>query len=459
MKTMRKLIFSQVILLLFVLSVFPQAKQTLDEQIVSAVNRDLPQWRAQNPSTPFDFAMATYSAVIKSRWVSGITKADLEIYLSKSIEEIDDHFRMFMMREVTPPNREILDLGKRAMLVETASRVEITFVKANVIVVLETNFPDTRPDKKLPDCYATAPKEEVENALEFARVVAFAIDDEKTFSSCFNNFYRQRFPTATTLEEQLRAAVQKGETESVKSLIAKNANVNHVFPGGETALHLAVRQGCAQTVKRLIDARADVNAKDAKGFAPLMIATGYGDLELVKYLISAGADVQARDVYGRNAGFFVISNAQGLRPGFPPASIEDKTAVIKYLAARGLNLNEKDTLNNNTPLIALLHDCLGSAEGKALVNLFLDLGVDVNAENKYGETALIDSVHRINGTVRNEFVNLLLARGANPNHKDKNNLSALGYALKDRKLYENDKGYSKHIAETIRLLKDAGAIE
>lgn len=457
---MNKIIFSQIILLLCFFPEFPQVKQTLDERITQAVIQKLPEWKPQNSAAPFNFARGTYSAAIESDWKSGNRKANLNIYLLKTVGEIDENFRSFLMRQVIPPNRKIENLGERAHLVETASRVEVEFAKANVYAILTVQFPDSREDKKLPDYYARAPKEEVERALKFARVVADAIDGEKSFSPCLNNFHRQQFPAPTTLEEELLVAVQKGEPEAVKSLLAKRADPNYIFPDGNTVLHAAVRQGCVETFKALIAAKADVNAKNKKGETPLMVAANYGDLEFVKYLVSSGADVHAKDIYGRNAAFSVINAEQGMRRGFSAASFEDKSAVIKYLVGRGLNLNEKDTLDGNTVLTALLYNCYGSPDCKSLAGLFLDLGADVNAENKYGKTALIHSVERINATVQKEFVQFLLARGANPNHRDKNNLSALGYALKDQKLYQNDKGYfTKHIEETIRLLKDAGAIE
>jgi hypothetical protein len=56
-------------------------------------------------------------------------------------------------------------------------------------------------------------------------------------------------------------------------------------------------------------------------------------------------------------------------------------------------------------------------------------------------------------------VRLLLARGARAAAKDKKNLSALDYALQDQKLYNNEPSLSKHLKETIDLLKDAGAIQ
>jgi ankyrin repeat protein len=461
---MKKFILFQIIFLLCVFSIFPQVKQTLDEQISQAVTRSFPEWKPVNPAETFQFVRGSYSPDIEASWKKGTRKVYLRV-MSLGNTNVNKKFDFlvhpFLTRAVVPTNRKVGNLGDSAHLVETESRVEIAFYKANVYAVLNFEFPDNREDKTLPYYYAPAPKEEVESALEFARVIVAAINGEKTFSPCFNNFYRQPFSTPATLEEEFLVAIQKGETETVKSLIGKNVNPNYVFSAGETALHLAVRQGCLETVKTLIAAKADVNAKNKKGETPLMIAANFGDLELVKYLVSeAHADVHAKDIYGRNAVFFVIGSQQGVRLGSPPASIEEKRAVIKYLAEKGVNLNEKDTLDGNTVLTALLYDCYGSPDCKSLTSLLLDLGADINAENKYGRTALIHAVDRINATQQKDFIKLLLERGADPKHKDKNSLSALGYAMKAQKLYQNDKGYlTNHIAETIRLLKDAGAIE
>jgi len=330
---MKKFFFSLIILFLCAASAFSQVKQKLDEQITKSVLKNLPEWKAENSPNPFKIAPGTYSPVIEARWKKGKRRAEIRIEAleSPNINKKFDWLHPFLIRGVIPPNRKVENLGDSAHLVETASRVEIAFYKANIYAVLNVNFPDTRVDKKPPYYYARAPKEEVETALKFARVIADAIDGEKNFSPCFNNFYRALLPAAKTLEEELSAAVLGGETERVKSLVSQNINPNHIFPDGNTALHLAVRQGCFETVKTLIAAKVNVNAKNGKGATPLMLAANFGDLELVKLLTDSGADVNAENNQGETALFKLISRSNS----------SEAAELVKLLIARGADVNRK----------------------------------------------------------------------------------------------------------------------
>ena len=78
-----------------------------------------------------------------------------------------------------------------------------------------------------------------------------------------------------------------------------------------------------------------------------------------------------------------------------------------------------------------------------IVRLLLEKGADVNAKDKYGETALISaSLCGFTGTVR-----LLLDKGADVNAKTNDGHTALMYAS------------SNMHADVVRLLKDHGAKE
>lgn len=459
---MKKFIFSGALLLLFFSTIFSQAGQMLDERIAEAVARNLPEWKPLEPAKPFKDERNTYSSVIRARWRSRNSEAEVRLNAleSSNVNKKFDFSHPFLLRGVIPPNRKIENLGDSALLVETARSVEIAFYKANVYAVLTVAFPDARSDKTAPHYYARAPQAAVERTLALARVIADRIDDEKFFTACSNNFYRREFPLADSPDEKLYAAISNADLEAIKSLIARDADANRIFPDGDAPLHLAVRHGCPKTVKTLVEARAGVDIKNRDGATPLMLAANFGDLELIKYFVSAGADVRAKDYSGRSAVFYVVALPTGHMSRQIPVSTERKVAVLKYLAERKVDINEKDASFGDTPLLFLLHDyCLENMGCRAFVDTLLDSGADVNAVNKKGETALIKAASRFDSTVRNDFIKLFLARGADVNHKDNNGLSALGYVMKDKKLHVKDVYFSRQIAETIRLLEDAGAVE
>ena len=114
----------------------------------------------------------------------------------------------------------------------------------------------------------------------------------------------------------LMSAAGLGDTEWVKMLLAKGADVNAVSTpsfggvkngpialGSFTPLLLAVAYGAPDLVKVLIDAGADVNAKDARGMTSLMLATGcdHNDPRVVKLLLDKGADPKIKSKDGEDA--------------------------------------------------------------------------------------------------------------------------------------------------------------
>lgn len=71
-------------------------------------------------------------------------------------------------------------------------------------------------------------------------------------------------------------------------------------PGGMTALLYAARDGNAETAGLLLDAGADINATEANGITPLLMAISNNRMPLAAQLITRGADLDAKDWYGRS---------------------------------------------------------------------------------------------------------------------------------------------------------------
>jgi ankyrin repeat protein len=114
----------------------------------------------------------------------------------------------------------------------------------------------------------------------------------------------------------LMMAAAAGNTDAVRLLLAKDANVNVVSGppnakvkngtialGTFTPLLLASTYGPVALVKDLVAAGADVNAKEARGMTPLMLAVtaDHGDPEIARTLLAAGADVRAKSLAGETA--------------------------------------------------------------------------------------------------------------------------------------------------------------
>ena len=91
--------------------------------------------------------------------------------------------------------------------------------------------------------------------------------------------------TASSLME----ATTKGDSEKVKALLEKGADVNAKENNGLTALMRAAFAGQSEIVQALVAKGADVNTKVNNGFTALMMAKKKGHKEIVRILKEAGA--------------------------------------------------------------------------------------------------------------------------------------------------------------------------
>ena len=95
----------------------------------------------------------------------------------------------------------------------------------------------------------------------------------------------------------LSSAAYKGQTDVVKNLLNRGANVNERSGCGfgwdpnVTALTCASHGGHMETVKVLVEKGADVNARSNDGWTPLISAAYKGHVDVAKFLIEKGADV------------------------------------------------------------------------------------------------------------------------------------------------------------------------
>ncbi len=96
-------------------------------------------------------------------------------------------------------------------------------------------------------------------------------------------------------------AVEEGEVESVKSCLAKGADVNARAAKQRTALMIASYEDQLGIVRILIDAGADLDAIDSYKKTALMIASSHGYVDIVKALVKGGADVNLKDKFGHTA--------------------------------------------------------------------------------------------------------------------------------------------------------------
>jgi hypothetical protein len=91
------------------------------------------------------------------------------------------------------------------------------------------------------------------------------------------------------LSRQLLARAERGDVDTIKTLLERGADIHATDKQGETALMKAARLGNYPVVKLLIEHGANVNAIDATGATALGHATRFGQEDVADLLKTHGA--------------------------------------------------------------------------------------------------------------------------------------------------------------------------
>lgn len=231
-------------------------------------------------------------------------------------------------------------------------------------------------------------------------------------------------------------AVRQGHLDTVKTLLELGASVNDQLSNKTSALVVAISNAHWELAGFLIDKGADPNA-DAQGWGPLhqLARTRRGldvnrfpwpevtgtmsGLDLARKLVKAGADINRKAT--RKISDDVRNN---FGPGATPFAFAAKASdleLLKVLKELGADPNIRN-INETTPLMAAAgvemfnpgEDTHDDDETIEVVKYLLSLGAPVNAQNRYGESALLASAAR--GPI--PLVQLLLDHGASFDVKD-----------------------------------------
>ncbi len=114
-------------------------------------------------------------------------------------------------------------------------------------------------------------------------------------------------------------------------------------PGGFAPLMFAAREGCVECAKVLIDAKANVNQPDPDGITPMVNSIFNGHYDVAMLLLERGADPNLFDKTGRAALYAAVdahTMPASNRPS-PDESHNDATSLdlIKSLLAHGASVN------------------------------------------------------------------------------------------------------------------------
>ena len=306
-------------------------------------------------------------------------------------------------------NVESSRLGKERPLMLAARQGNPKIVKALIEAGAKLDAKESRGQTALMWAAAAGNVEAVDELIKAGSDINIAID-----KSGFTAFH---------------FAARQGRTGAVERLIEAGFDVNAVMKtertGGRnprknmSAIMLAIESGHLELALRLVELGADPNDQRS-GFAPLhaiswVRKTQVGDnpmgdpapritgsvhsLEFVRRMIKSGADVNLRLEKGKSLGKAQL-NSKGMTPFMFAASTAD-IPLMNLL----LELGADATVNNAdgcTPLMA----CAGvgvvavgeypgtEEEVDEAIRMLVKLGIDPNAVDSNGETAIHGAAYR-----------------------------------------------------------------
>jgi ankyrin repeat protein len=240
----------------------------------------------------------------------------------------------------------------------------------------------------------------------------------------------------------LMYAARQGSVDAVRTLIEVGAEPNAYDPEGFTPLLLAIMNAQYDAAAALIEAGADVNMTTAEnGQTPLFALadqrsllwvynrptpraqTAIGSLELARRLLDAGAEVDAR-LDGRATRPMGGGGSALTRDGataFLRAAVVSDLELMDLLVARGADPTVTTEAGVNALHLAAgvgwVDNTMSTATGLgfateddsiAAIALLLDAGIDINAADERGNTAIHGAAFR----GANQVVRFLVDRGA-----------------------------------------------
>lgn len=219
----------------------------------------------------------------------------------------------------------------------------------------------------------------------------------------------------------LRAALEGDQDELAAALLENGASISAHNTAGETPLHVAARQGNGAMAELLVHKGAHIDA-EVVGWTPLFLAAARGSVEVVQVLMRAGAD--SRSIEGMSPLVLAADNGH--------------VDALKTMIGLGGDVNAADQDG---------WTALHSAKGKAMVDMLIEAGANIEARDSEDDTALnyLAQYHAI------APMRALVGHGADVNTQNENGDAPLHFAARA--------GGDQDAAELVDFLLRSGADE
>lgn len=170
----------------------------------------------------------------------------------------------------------------------------------------------------------------------------------------------------------LATAIKYNNIYIAKYLIANKCNINSVCEFGRSILHIAATKNNSIIINYLIHKGANIHAVDNYGNLPMHLLCTYDcDLQPLKLMIKGNVDITKKNNVGENPLIIACKN--------------NRVRTMHFLLNNCINLKINSILDKcNRNLLHLA--CFGSSLD--MINLVIYHGVDINAQDCYGNSAL-----------------------------------------------------------------------
>ncbi|HOZ84041.1 MAG TPA: ankyrin repeat domain-containing protein [Niabella sp.] len=166
-----------------------------------------------------------------------------------------------------------------------------------------------------------------------------------------------------------------GQEKLINYFLSKGTNVNQKDEEGNTVFMNAAVGSDMATLELLNKTVKDINATNEAGATALALAVKGNTPEVVAYLIDKGANLNILDAKGNNLAFYLTES-------YNPRTAASFEPKLKLLQTKGLNIATPQQDGNTLYHLAVTKNNLD------LLKKVSAYGVDINAKNKEGVTAL-----------------------------------------------------------------------
>ncbi|UPL01629.1 hypothetical protein LCI18_012563 [Fusarium solani-melongenae] len=221
----------------------------------------------------------------------------------------------------------------------------------------------------------------------------------------------------------------------------------------QTPLHWSAQAGLEAATELLLQHGANANAQDEHGVTPLHAAVLGGHEAVANLLLLNGANADVMDQDGWTPLHAAIVKQHGALQNHLAPQTQNRAIFFNQMTERMSDESERALLeemaenkSHGSTVVSGLRSAVNSGYRQRVLAL-LDSGADIDAQDRIGDSTALTHAAWLG---RDDLVELLLEKGADPNRREQHGRTALHIAVKH--------GYSSIITMLVEYGADVDAM-